>query len=569
MIGTSFPANQYPIEFSINNIQQGVTHVESGSTVPANGIVVNSTGANDTVYVDAALDYPLTSFSCSGMTTAAVASGSASSAACIKQNASPAAQSTTLNWTGSIHATTFMAIFRTVASASLQQLNECQGDSPVNCQFLFPITADDNVKAMVPIRNGGYTLVDTTGGNVGSLLPAILNGTDLWQFENISAIQPTFTLSGVNVQNPDSNLILTEWKGEAASHSYVDGVSNWDAPCTYGHGCPNLSYSSTPVHILQAGSYNLVSTVTDFPGETIVGPTGFTPIFINLNDGGQLAAVYNQHLVTTGPATAVSTPSWSVESSAPQVGLWAFGQAPNLLPHVVQTTASNGAFGTTVPFPNALQASGSIIIVNTCSLGGWGSSFGITTSSGTPTVIRGGTTSDDFQTVSINNPTGGGNFSITPTSTGGGRMGMVAFEVWPVLAVQGANSETCGVSPAPACSPSLTGHTGNVTTTNPTSIVLSFGCVTSDTTLSLITSTDSTYSLTQQLSGQNIGYSGYSKTVLTPGIWSNTFTSPTVTQFFDGIIVPLTAPTILSNVQPNVTVITENRVKDWFREGAQ
>jgi len=72
-----FPANQYQSNSASTNIQQGVTHVESGSTVPANGIVVNSTGANDTVYVDAALDDPLTSFSCSGMTTAAVASGSA------------------------------------------------------------------------------------------------------------------------------------------------------------------------------------------------------------------------------------------------------------------------------------------------------------------------------------------------------------------------------------------------------------------------------------------------------------------------------------------------------------
>jgi len=58
-----------------------------------------------------------------------------------------------------------------------------------------------HVKAMVPIRNGGYTLVDTTGGNVGSLLPARLNGNGPLAFENISAIQPTFTLSGVNVQN--------------------------------------------------------------------------------------------------------------------------------------------------------------------------------------------------------------------------------------------------------------------------------------------------------------------------------------------------------------------------------
>ena len=533
---------------------QQIGSTGSPSTVSA----VLPPGANDIMYTSFAGSpggsSGFGSASCSaGYTGTATfdTDGLSAVATCSKAGLGPGTQSNTFSWSVSSAVESFVALLRPALPTfgPIQAIDCPASSSPVTCSPLFPITTGDNIKVTVPCPQLDYTLTNSSTPNPGYILPGISYWVDTWLFENIGSSQPTFSVTYSDCgENP--NVIVSEWVGESNTSAYADGATNFDDLCAYEDRCTNTSFSSTPIHVLSAGQYDLYAVVSRVSEQVITPSSGFVPLIIDQAGSSTVNAIYYQ-LVTPSSATSYTNiPSWVTGVPASNIGLWAFSNAPYVFPHVLQTTALGGGIGG-ASFLNSMHA-GSTVVFNASVTASPGDSTWSATNTcgGTQTLVRGGGPTDMYATWAINGLTGGSPCAVVPVY-GTTPLFLNAAEVYPVTAIQSGNSET---------GTDITVNTGSVTTTNSTTALISW-CVTGfGEYTSVCAVADTTWTQTQQLSGDNGGDSMYTKTVLAPGTWDNNgMQSITGTTANAGIIVPLTLtlPPV-TNVQPNVTVISQN-----------
>jgi len=402
------------------------------------------------------------------------------------------------------------------------------------CPLPFPLAANDTGILTVPQFVGGnsWTLYD--GLNLShTLLPSWQTFSATYQIgEPGTVAEDVFYATG----SPTAVLAVTVVRGLPASMAYIDGGANFNFSQLFGGTGPPTTWSSGPIHTLRPGTVYLYSTLGSLSngGNSTYSPSSTCiPRLIDTAPAGTSFLSSCDAVVSVGSSTTFSnTYTFSpAMATAPAVGMWAFSVGTQYLdPHIVQTAHINASYP--MSLPNALQNGN---IVAACAIAGDGGCTGGWTATdscgGTWTKQLGGGSSDTWALYTLSG------YSSGPCTINVGNGCAHAgtqeeAEIYGVTSINGGNFQT-------ATEVDSIG-TGNVTTTNPTSLILSCGGAGYSLTNTLIQGDDPTYTNVDQ------GYADYAssfmfaKTVLEMGTWNNLITAPTETQIFMyGAIVPM------------------------------
>ena len=552
---SEYTAARFPLEFELYN---GVQYQDPTYTIPANSITglttIPVTGSNDTVVAAIQSNLDMAGLACSNGFTVdqnSPISENNSAAICSKQGVSTA-QTTAVSDSGGNHTNWYTAVLRNSVPSSgpVQQVFCTSGSSPFTCQLHFPIDSGDAVTVTTGSINCSQTLTNDSG-LVGYLLPG--HGAakvDTFLFANVGVSTPTWTMTWSACSS--ESLLITEWKNLATSNPFVDESVNYDH-CTFS-GCTSTSTTSYPVHILMPGAYTLYSPVSGINSSgtlqsNISCGAGFNIYFREPGNSNADTQLGCYEVVSPGVATAyANTPSWTTGVSGDNLALFAFSSVSYTLPHVIQTNGYGSSTGV-LGFPDNVTA-GSTVMVSAGTTTGPAGSWSLTnTCGGAQTLIRGGSGGDAYATWAINGVNGGSGCTVTPVS--GSTQFVNIAEVGPVSAIQAGNSQT---------STTTSVNTGNVTTTNSTTLLLSWGYSCCGLTTSICLLSDTSWTQTYPADGDNGAMCLYSKPVLTTGTWNNNnITSSSGTTNMAGIIVPLTLAPIVTQY-PFVNLITQNEL---------
>lgn len=482
---------------------------------------------------------------------------------CWKNNLSPGVQSNTFSLVSgpSINASYFQMIMRpTLPTVGALQQGSCPfATSTINCPTLFPTTTASKVIAWPAC--GVFGLPETLSNSASypqTLLTGIQYRMDQWTMQVTGSNILTLTNTCSSGTSPDLGYVEVAGLDPAG---FADGVQNVDLTSEFAGGGANTAWNSTPVHLLEPGTYYLYCVSTNLPNQFITPSSGFTPRFINLTGSAWVSAIFDQVVTISTPTEFTCDQTVTVGVKGASMALYAFKTTAYTKPHPVQTLfeINGGTWHNPV-------ASGDVFVgCATARSGGTGAwSFPTNTSGGTPSIIRGGTTADNWALFVVNGITGGPavQFFAEKAGTSGGTVMGVA-DIRGVTSIQSGNSMFDASGSASAIA------TGNVTTTNPTTLLVSCGGAGFGVQNSFAVENDSSWSQIQIVNVDNAGASLYAKVALSPGTFNNNFTFNTPLDLVWGGIVPLTLAPITAIQQPHVTIALNGANVPAYQIGAQ
>jgi hypothetical protein len=458
--------------------------------------------------------------------TAVSAGGDAGIGVCVAANQPAGTYSNTFSSSSDNigGASYFTAILRS-APVTFGAVQQILCDTPVaGCSLPFPPTAGDQYDIVIPCP-ATPCLLDSNQSPTPVRQPAQGIYVDSWRVENISSAVTTFTVPS----GAATNLAIIETRGLATSGSLYDAVGTMNIPCKFGDSvaCSNIQNSS-PIHLPRPGQYYLVSTLSSADGQSGTPSTGFVPRLLELQGDSQIEEVFDQILTTSSPAVLSNTITVA-NSHYLSAGLFAEGARTNTDPHVYQTIYSDA--GGPQSFTNACTA-GNTVLISAASSDGAGLPWTLSnTCGGTQSLLRGGTTADTFALWAING-VNAGTCTVSPSQTGAAAQPLLTgMELGPILSIQAANSVAQAAPPI---------ATGNVTTVNSTSLVVSGLTAGNDRIESWCNPSDNSWGQVQSGYADFAGDCLFSKFVLTAGTWNNSGTTGADATFTAGWIAPLT-----------------------------
>lgn len=429
---------------------------------------------------------------------------------------------------------------------------------PQTCPLLFPVSAGDSyITETLTAFPGGFAFTTSTDGLIGEILPGNKQqGLDSYYFPNGSASDPGLTTAWP--AGTSGLMVVSEYRGFSSTRPYADGTTNMGLQSQYG-GAPVTTWPSGPIHVLRGGTYDLHSAVVN-TNQTVTGQAGFAAHVISQSDS-MVNLVSDQVVNPISQSDYNFTATWARAINGPHTSLFAFAATPYTLPKVEQASYVNGcANSCSIPTLNTTRAGSHIVMV--CGVSdAAGSSWSLTATDGAVTPIAlptCGITGNLCAAWDIG-PVTGGSFDTMTVTTGDNSPSVCNYaEISGVSAFQAGTSQS---------STTLTASTGNVTTSNPTSYILSAGTACCDFTQSWLYCSDPDATLVQQGYQDSGGVTICGKTVLSPGTWSNSFTRGGGTAAMNALIVPLTLNPITPTIaQPFVNLITKNDPSRYMGE---